>query len=160
MHRAGFLLTAALMFGCLTFGHHANAAIDAYAFPDETLRDRYNGLIDELRCPQCLNTNLAGSDAMVAKDLRREVHRLVLEGKTDDEVLEFMYERYGDFILYEPRFKRGTWLLWLGPIALLLLALFFGIRFSRLSNQVSNLTEDEDRKIDQLLKSQESSADK
>ena len=97
---------------------------------------------------------------MVAKDLRREVHRLVLEGKSDDEVLEFMYERYGDFILYEPRFKRGTWLLWLGPIALLLLALFFGIRFSRLSNQVSNLTEDEDRKIDQLLKSQESSADK
>ena len=160
MHRAGFLLTVVLMFGCFTFGHHANAAIDAYAFPDETLRDRYNGLIDELRCPQCLNTNLAGSDAMVAKDLRREVHRLVLEGKSDDEVLEFMYERYGDFILYEPRFKRGTWLLWLGPIALLLLALFFGIRFSRLSNQVSNLTEDEDRKIDQLLKSQESSADK
>ena len=102
MHRAGFLLIAALMFGCLTFGHHANAAIDAYAFPDETLRDRYNGLIDELRCPQCLNTNLAGSDAMVAKDLRREVHRLVLEGKSDDEVLEFMYERYGCLLYTSP----------------------------------------------------------
>ncbi|MDG1443132.1 MAG: cytochrome c-type biogenesis protein CcmH [Pseudomonadales bacterium] len=160
MHKIAILLTAALMLGCLTFGHHTRAAIDAYAFPDETLRDRYNGLIDELRCPQCLNTNLAGSDAMVAKDLRREVHRLVLEGKSDEQVLDFMYERYGDFILYEPRFKPGTWLLWLGPIALLFLAIFFGIRFSRRSSQVSDLTEDEDRKIDQLLKSQESSTDK
>jgi len=160
MHKLVVLLTAVLMLGSVVFGHSANAAIDAYAFPNDELRERYNGLIDELRCPQCLNTNLAGSDAMVAKDLRREVHRLVLEGKSDDEVLDFMYERYGDFILYEPRFKPGTWLLWLGPVALLFLALFVGIRFSRRGSQTSILTEDEDRKIDQLLNSQNSSADK
>ena len=56
-----------------------SAAIDAYPFPDAAMETRYNDLIAELRCPQCLNTNLAGSDAMIAQDLRREVHRLLLE---------------------------------------------------------------------------------
>lgn len=160
MQKIGILLATVLMLASVVFANQANAAIDAYAFPNDELRERYNSLIDELRCPQCLNTNLAGSDAMVAKDLRREVHRLVLEGKSDNEVLDFMYERYGDFILYEPRFKPGTWLLWLGPVALLFLALFVGVRFTRRGSQVTTLSEDEDRKIDQLLNSQNSSTDK
>ena len=66
------------------------ASIDAYPFPNKELTDRYEQLISELRCPQCLNTNLAGSDAMIAQDLRREVHRMLIEGKTDKEVLDFM----------------------------------------------------------------------
>ena len=65
----------------------SQAAIDAYPFPNEELQIRYDALIAELRCPQCLNTNLAGSDAMIAQDLRREVHRMLLEGKSDDEIL-------------------------------------------------------------------------
>lgn len=101
----------------------AIGAIDAYPFPNDEMRERYNVLIDELRCPQCLNTNIAGSDAMIAKDLRREVHRLVLEGKSDDEILEFMHERYGDFILYKPRVNVRTMVLWFGPVVLLLIAL-------------------------------------
>ena len=84
------------------------ASIDAYPFPNEELRQRYDNLIAELRCPQCLNTNLAGSDAMIAQDLRREVHRMLLDGMEDDEILTFMHERYGDFILYEPRLGVGT----------------------------------------------------
>ena len=92
------------------------AAIDAYQFPNEELQERHHDLIDQLRCPQCLNTNLAGSDAMIAKDLRREVHRLLLEGKSDDEILTFMHERYGDFILYSPRVTGATMLLWFGPL--------------------------------------------
>ena len=75
------------------------ASIDAYPFPNEELAVRYDALIAELRCPQCLNTNLAGSDAMIAQDLRREVHRMLLDGRSDDEILDFMHERYGDFIL-------------------------------------------------------------
>ena len=93
----------------------AMAAIDAYSFPDEDMRKRYNSLIDELRCPQCLNTNLAGSDSMISKDLRREVHRLVLEGKSDDEVRDFMQQRYGDFILYNPQVKAVPMSFGLGP---------------------------------------------
>ena len=94
-------------------------AIDAYEFPDAATAERYRNLIAELRCPQCLNTNLAGSDAMIAQDLRREVHRLLLEGKADDEILGYMYERYGNFILYRPRFTSGTALLWILPPTLL-----------------------------------------
>ena len=110
------------------------ASIDAYPFPNDELRARYHVLIDELRCPQCLNTNLAGSDAMIARDLRREVHRLLLEGRTDDEILDFMHERYGDFILYEPRLSPRTALLWFGPVILLLIAIgsiFFVVRGRR-----------------------------
>lgn len=115
----------------ITFALSGVAAIDAYPFPNEELRERYNALIDELRCPQCLNTNLAGSDAMIAQDLRREVHRLLLEGKSDDEILEFMHYRYGDFILYKPRVTPQTWALWFGPVLLLLVAGGFVIRIVR-----------------------------
>ncbi len=101
----------------------ANAAIDAYQFPSEDMRVRYHRLIDELRCPQCLNTNIAGSDAMIAKDLRREVHRLLIAGKSDAEILEFMYQSYGDFILYKPRLKAATIVLWFGPPLLLCVAI-------------------------------------
>ena len=62
---------------------HCFAAIDAYPFPDELMQQRYDDLIAELRCPQCLNTNLAGSDAMIAQDLRREVHRMLIDGFKD-----------------------------------------------------------------------------
>ena len=102
--------------GCLFWVLSAPSlgAIEAQAFPDETIKARYYDLIATLRCPQCLNTNLAGSDAMIAQNLRATVLRLLVEGKSDAEVEQFMFERYGDFILYEPRWTAKTWLLWLG----------------------------------------------
>jgi cytochrome c-type biogenesis protein CcmH len=129
------------------------AAIDTYSFPNDEMRDRYNVLIDELRCPQCLNTNLAGSDSMISKDLRREVHRLLLDGQTDDEILDFMYERYGDFILYEPRVKTGTLVLWFGPFGLLLFALVIGWRVSHRRSKPQALTSEEQAQIDRLFDS-------
>jgi len=131
----------------------ALAAIDAYSFPTDEMRDRHNSLIDELRCPQCLNTNLAGSDSMIAKDLRREVHRLLLEGQTDDEVLDFMYERYGDFILYEPRVKTSTLVLWFGPLGLLLFVLVVGWRVSHRRSKTLDLTLEEQAQLDRLFES-------
>ena len=130
-----------------------HGAIDAYPFPNDELRERYNSLIDELRCPQCLNTNLAGSDSMIASDLRREVHRLLLEGKTDDEVLGFMHERYGDFILYDPQVKPGTWLLWFGPLLLFIVALIVIFRLTTLREKASELSDDEQLRLDQLISS-------
>lgn len=128
------------------------SAIDAYIFPNDDMRSRYNNLIDELRCPQCLNTNLAGSDAMVAKDLRREVHRLVLEGKSDSEVREFMLARYGDFILYDPQLKKETILLWFGPLFLFLIALIAIYRVTRKRGQ-KNLSPEEQTRLNQLIDS-------
>jgi cytochrome c-type biogenesis protein CcmH len=101
------------------------AAIDAYEFTDQKLQHRYRVLVEELRCPQCLNTNLSGSDSMIAKDLRREIYNMVQDGKTDDEIREFMYERYGDFILYRPSVNNRTMFLWFGPGILLLLGMWF-----------------------------------
>ena len=130
------------------------AAIDAYSFPDEKMRKRYNSLIDELRCPQCLNTNLAGSDSMISKDLRREVHRLVLEGKSDDEVRDFMQQRYGDFILYKPQVKASTYVLWFGPLVLFFIAVAVLVKLITRRKDASAknvLTEVEQNRLDQLL---------
>jgi len=129
----------------------AVAAIDAYPFPDDAMAERYDALIAELRCPQCLNTNLAGSDAMIAQDLRREVHRLLMEQKSDQQILDFMYERYGDFILYKPRVSVATALLWFGPILFLLLA---GVVWYRMANRGSvtrALSSEEQARLDQLF---------
>ncbi len=131
------------------------AAIDAYPFPTDELQQRYDALIDELRCPQCLNTNLAGSDAMIAQGLRREVHRLLLEGSTDEEILEFMYQRYGNFILYRPRLSPGTSVLWFGPILLLILAGYFVFRLLRSKRSVTPLTAAQQARIDALVSHEE-----
>jgi cytochrome c-type biogenesis protein CcmH len=128
------------------------AAIDAYPFPDEHMQQRYDDLIAELRCPQCLNTNLAGSDAMIAQDLRREVHRMLLDGDEDEEILEFMYERYGDFILYRPRLGFGTLVLWLGPLLLLIVAGFIWFRLARAKPELLEINTEDQARLDKLLK--------
>ncbi len=103
---------------------YAASQVDIFEFDSNEQRQRYRGLIEELRCPKCMNTNIAGSDAPIAKDLRAAVHRLLVEeGMTDEEILTFMHERYGDFVLYDPPFVPRTWLLWLLPIGVGLLVL-------------------------------------
>ncbi len=81
--------------------------------------ERMRNLEKELRCLVCQNQSIADSHADLAADLRKELERLMLEGKTDDEIRAWMVERYGDFVLYRPPFKPMTWALWLGPFVLL-----------------------------------------
>lgn len=116
--------------------------VEGLPFPDQQTRERYNGLIDELRCPQCLNTNLAGSDALIAMNLRREVHRMVLEGTSNDEIKQFMFERYGDFILYQPRLMPSTLLLWLAPGLILVMGLWVWIKMGKLTRVRADLPSD------------------
>lgn len=134
-----------------------HAAIDAYPFPNEELQQRYDSLIAELRCPQCLNTNLAGSDAMIAQDLRRETHRMLLEGYSDEEILDFMHERYGDFILYSPRISAGTIALWFGPALLFVVAILVLIRMLRREETVHELTGEDQARLDALLRDSDQS---
>lgn len=99
---------------------HAASPVDLYEFESAEQQARYGALIAELRCPKCLNTNLAGSDAPIAQDLRRTVHRLITEERmSDDEIRAFLQSRYGDFVLYDPPFRPDTWLLWLAPLGFL-----------------------------------------
>jgi cytochrome c-type biogenesis protein CcmH len=106
----------------------AQASIEAYQFESSQMEADYNQLINELRCLVCQNQNLAGSDADLARDLRRETYEMLNQGKSQQQVVDFMVERYGDFVLYRPQFKSTTYLLWLGPFLLLLCVLVFLIR--------------------------------
>lgn len=85
----------------------------------------------QLRCLVCANETIAESNAQLAVDLRREVAAQVKAGKTDDQIIEFMVDRYGDYVLFKPPFKAKTWLLWLGPAVFLLLALWAMARVVR-----------------------------
>lgn len=86
---------------------------------DPVLRERLKKLEEELRCLVCQNQTLADSNAPLAEDLRREVRELAAQGKNDEQIKEFLVQRYGDFVLYKPPVKETTWLLWFGPFILL-----------------------------------------
>jgi len=89
-------------------------------FENQQQQDRFDKLTKELRCLVCQNQNLADSDAQLAHDLKREVHTMLQTGANDDEIKQFMVERYGDFVLYRPPVQQNTYLLWLAPLVLLL----------------------------------------
>jgi cytochrome c-type biogenesis protein CcmH len=109
---------AALLLLLLALG--AQAAVETYQFANEQQRQRYLEFTRELRCPKCQNQNLADSNAPIAADLRRELHRLLGEGKSDAEIVDFMVSRYGEYVLYKPRLEPKTWLLWAAPVLMLL----------------------------------------
>ena len=98
----------------------AHAAIDAYTFKDEAERARYTELTRELRCPKCQNQDIADSNAPIAADLRKEIYRMLGEGQSNQQIIDFMVDRYGEFVRYKPELNAHTWLLWFGPAALLL----------------------------------------
>jgi cytochrome c-type biogenesis protein CcmH len=134
----------------------ALAAIEEYAFDTDQQEDRFKKLTYELRCPKCLNSNLAGSDAPIAADLRAEIYDQIREGRTNDEIIEFMSSRYGDFILYRPRLTVATFFLWFGPAFLLLAGLVIARRMIVNSQQaeVQNdapLTSSEQEQLRKLL---------
>ena len=109
---------AAVVFG-LTLTGAAHAAIDTYEFANDAERDRFRELTKELRCPKCQNQDIADSNAPIATDLRREIYRMLGEGKDNQQILDFMVARYGDFVLYKPALTSKTAVLWFGPLALL-----------------------------------------
>lgn len=100
----------------------AQARVDVRQFRSPAEEARYQALIDELRCPKCQNTNLSGSDAELAEDLKNKVFRLMQDGRSDAEIRDYLVARYGDFITYKPPLRAGTLLLWGGPALLLVVA--------------------------------------
>ncbi len=90
------------------------------AFDDPELQARYEHIIEEVRCLKCQNQSIKDSNAFLAGDLRREIRRMLGEGKTDEEIYDFLVTRYGEFALYRPRMSGKTLILWIAPIALLL----------------------------------------
>lgn len=114
---------------------------EVYEFDNPEYESRYHELTYELRCLVCQNQNIADSNASLAQDLRRKTYELITTGKSNDEVVDFMVKRYGEFVLYKPRLSNSTMLLWAGPFLLLLIAAIAMYKFVRrnrgaaLSNQ-------------------------
>jgi cytochrome c-type biogenesis protein CcmH len=123
---------SALLTVCLLLLPLAAMAIDQERrFDDPELQARYEQLISEVRCLQCQNQSIKDSNVTLAADLRREIARMIDEGKTDEEIADFLVTRYGEFALYRPRMTGKTLILWIVPFLLLLLGAFALIRVVR-----------------------------
>ncbi len=134
----------------------AQAAIDTYDFSDDQNRQLFRSLTEELRCPKCQNQNLADSNSPIASDMRREIHRLVEEGQSGEQVTEFMVARYGDFVRYRPKRDSSTALLWYGPIVLLILGVLVVVSISlrgrsRGAKPTTRLDDAEQQRLKRLL---------
>ena len=103
----------------------AMAIDEGQAFDDPELQARYDKLVEEIRCLKCQNATIKDSPAFLATDLRREIKRMLREGYTDEQIFDFMVDRYGDFALYKPRASGKTLILWIVPAVFLLLGGLF-----------------------------------
>ena len=94
-------------------------------FSDDAYLKRYQNLLEELRCPKCQNQNLADSNAPISNDLKEEIQRLLEQGLDDDDIKRALTERYSDFILYDPKFNKNTYFLWLAPFIVLVIGFWW-----------------------------------
>ena len=124
--------------------------IDVWDFQNQQEIERYDGLIAEFRCPKCLNTNISGSDAPIAADLRRAVYRQIRAGMSDQEIRDYLQARYGDFVLYKTPFRGDTAILWISPVLFLIVGLFVLFRVTRKRVTVG-LTEEDRTRIKKIV---------
>lgn len=109
-------------------GVELSESVEVFTFNSIEKQNRAIHLARQLRCPQCQNQNLMESNSLIAKDLRLTVYVMVNEGKTDPQVVDFMTSRFGDMVLYKPKFEPRTYVLWLGPLVLIMLFGWLGYR--------------------------------
>ncbi|WP_299593505.1 cytochrome c-type biogenesis protein [uncultured Microbulbifer sp.] len=168
-YRTPLLLVLTLLVAVVMPFSSARASVEVEKLSSPELQARYQVLIEEMRCPKCQNQNLAGSDSMVATDLRREIRRLLEEGFSDQEINEYMVARYGDFVLYRPPLQRNTVALWVAPgifAALGLLTLIVIVarsrsgRGNRQDDETDQLSVEEQQRLAQLLSSSEQGGSK
>lgn len=112
----------ATLFLFLTLSVYAETTL--HQFSNDENRDRFRQLTVELRCPKCQNQDLADSNAPIATDLRNQIIAMIEQGKSNQEIVDYMVSRYGDFVLYKPRFSGFNMFLWLTPLFLVGLGLF------------------------------------
>lgn len=129
--------------GLLLISFSSFAAIEVHEFDNDVDRQRYQTFIDEMRCPKCQNQNLAGTNSPIAMDLRRELEFMIKDGKSDKEIVDFMVERYGEFILYRPRLSSATMLLWGAPIFLLIFGVVMLLLIVRKRRRIEGVVDTE-----------------
>ncbi|HZJ91810.1 MAG TPA: cytochrome c-type biogenesis protein [Thiopseudomonas sp.] len=136
----------------------AQASIDTYEFSTEAERARYRVLVEELRCPKCQNQNIADSDSPIAMDMRNEIFKKLENGETDEQIIGFLVDRYGDFVRYKPPVNSRTLILWYGPAAflafgfLMVAVIIFRRRRSLRAETEQHLSSDEKSRLSDILK--------
>lgn len=149
MSRNIFLMPMILLLSMVSLS--SQATIDAYQFDDPEKEALYKKLVKELRCTVCQNQDIGDSNSGLAQDLRRKTYEMISAGKDEDYVLDYMSDRYGDFVLYRPRLQTNTLLLWVGPFIILIAAVFFLLKFIRRSEDEVPLSEADRAAAEQLL---------
>ena len=154
----GALLLSLAIVSLSVISPPASAAIDTYEFTTDAQRERFFNLNLELRCPKCQNQSLADSNSPISEDLRAEVYRLIVEGKTDQQIKTYLVDRYGEYVLYRPTWSPMTYALWLLPILGVIIGLcvvVWIVRRSRAApvDTASNLTQSEQQALETLLQS-------
>jgi cytochrome c-type biogenesis protein CcmH len=129
----------------LLIGADASARVEVKEFDTPEQQAKYEKMIDELRCLVCQNQNLADSNSELAIDMRRKTYEMIKEGKSSEEVADFMVERYGDFVLYRPPLNQTTLLLWIGPFIILVIGVAVLIRTITKRRAMSDSTVDRSR---------------
>ncbi|HEV8368731.1 MAG TPA: cytochrome c-type biogenesis protein [Pyrinomonadaceae bacterium] len=150
MKRTCYVLLILLVFVCVVSGRDAQPA----SGDDPEIEKRLTNLSKELRCLVCQNETLADSQAGLAEDLRREIREQMKAGKSDQEIISFLTQRYGQFILYRPQVTPTTYLLWFGPFLLLIIGLAILFRYIRQRRDTipdQPLTSEERRRAAELL---------
>ena len=155
--RSLFLVLAMALCGC---GGLAQAKEAAPLAADVAVEKRMVEISEELRCLVCQNESLAGSHAELAEDLRREIRTMIKQDKSNDEIMEFMVSRYGDFVRYRPPLKGTTLLLWFGPFVLLAgaiigLVIYLRRRRGRIEHDAETLSAEDRLRAEALLKQSE-----
>ncbi|MBB3321485.1 MULTISPECIES: cytochrome c-type biogenesis protein [Atlantibacter] len=141
-------LLAALLLSFSVF-----AAIDTYQFKDEAQEQQFRELTAQLRCPKCQNNSIADSNAMIASDMRQKVYELQQQGQTQQQIIDYMVARYGNFVTYEPPITPGTIVLWLLPALFILGGIIVVVRRARTGQQAAAqpLNDLEQQRLKQLL---------
>jgi cytochrome c-type biogenesis protein CcmH len=153
--RYGWILFVHLAFLYVLCVSAVNLVFAGESAPDDAIENRFNAIAAELRCLVCQNESLAASNAELAHDLRREIRNMIQAGKSDGEIMDFMVDRYGDFVRYRPPLKGSTLLLWFGPALLFaggLGGLFVYLRRRLRASDDRPLSEAERNEAERLLR--------
>jgi cytochrome c-type biogenesis protein CcmH len=151
MQRLTSTLLLFLVFGAAPLP--AAVTLESFTFPTKAEEQHFKDLIGQLRCLVCQNETLAESDADLAHDLRAEVYEIMKSGKSDQEVIDFLVKRYGDFVLYKPPVKPSTYLIWYGPFVLLAIAALLLVRAVGRQRQVQEpaISAEDRKRLDGIL---------
>jgi len=161
MKRTGLLLLVLCLIPSANFDAQSAlwASTEVVEFSQQSLRQRYYQLIQELRCPKCQNQNLADSNAPISADMKAQIQRMLEDQKSDRQIKEHLVSRYSEFILYRPEVNQNTWFLWFAPVCFVLLGglviwrqYYSGRRSNRLQTQEPpQLTAEQRRRLSELL---------